>query len=132
MGSGNEIVDGSGMDFRLHSTSGSYTVAVSNTPFDTTFVRLNNGAAATGTADFDLAGSGLGTARYVRVTAAPRAAIDALKALNQFIDFVHATAGPMVDAHTATITMRRLKSPVGPLDPYLELIGPDGSFLGEE
>jgi hypothetical protein len=132
MGSGNEIVDGSGPDFSVSSTVGSYTVAAGNTPFAQSFVLLQGGAVNTGGKAFDLSGSGLMVARYIRVTANSTAVIDGLMALNQFISVVDAMAGPLVFSQTATVTTRRLKSPVGFLDPYLELIGPDGSFLGED
>ncbi len=129
IGSGNEIFDGAGADLRIIALSGSYEVAVSNTPFTDTFVPLGSGNAQT---DFDLAGSGLTSARYVRVSVPSASAnIDAVQSLHFLVDEVNPTIGPLADVAAATITMRRQKSPITPLDPMLELIGCDGSFLAE-
>ena len=129
MGSGNEIVDGSGPDFRVIALSGTYDVAVSNTPFSLTFVPVGS---RTGQHEFDLAGTGLTSARYVRLAVnTGTASFDAVEALNLFTDQIHPTAGPLADAGWATITVRRGKAPPTSLDPFLELIGPDGSSLGK-
>lgn len=130
MGSGNEIVDGTGADFRVFGLgSGTYSVAVSSTPFDKTFVSAGSGS---GQLDFDLSSTGLTSARYVRLAVAEGTpVIDAVQSLHFFVDSIHPTAGPLADVGFATITMRRQKSPVTPLDCLLELIGPDGSFLGK-
>ena len=129
MGSGNEIVNGTGADFRVMALSGSYEVAVSNTPFASTFIPVGSGS---NQSDFDLAGTGLSCARYVRIwVPTGTAVIDAVQSLNFFVEEIHPTVGPISDVGWATITLRRQKSPVTPLDPLLELIGPDGSFLGK-
>ena len=127
MGSGNEIVDGPGTDFRVVGTAGTYSVAVSTTPFADTFMPLGTGSGET---EFDLALSGLSTARYIRLTGTT--SIDAIESINCFADQVDATIGPLSDAGYATITMRRQKSPVTGLNPYLELISTDGSALGKD
>ncbi len=127
MGSGNEIVDGAGKDFQVIAASGIYSVAVSNTPFNDTFVSLGSGMAAK---SFDLASTGLAFARYVRISGST--AIDAIESINYFADRVDPSIGALEDVGSATITMRRQKSPVENLDPYLELIGPDGSALSKD
>lgn len=112
---------------RVVGTAGTYSVAVSNTPFADTFVPLGTGSGET---EFDLALSGLSTARYIRLTGTT--SIDAIESINCFADQVDATIGPLSDAGYATITMRRQKSPVTGLNPYLELISTDGSALGKD
>jgi hypothetical protein len=129
MGSGNEIVNGAGADLRVVAASGSYQVAVSNTPFANTFVSVGSGI---GQQDFDIAGTGLTVARYVRLAVtAGSAIIDGVEALHLFTDQIHTTAGPLADVGWATITVRRQKSPMTPIDPLVELISPDGSHFGE-
>ena len=130
MGSGNEIVDGTAADLKVFALgSGTYSVAASNTPFADTFVPVGTGA---GQLEFDLSGSGLTSARYIRIAAvAGIPVIDAVQSLHFFVDSIQPTAGPVADVGFAAITMRRQKAPVTPLDPFLELIGPDGSALGE-
>ena len=129
IGSGNEIVDGGGVDFRVLGTSGAYAIAVGNTPFSNTFVALGTG---TGTRDFDLSGTGLTSVRYIRLSVPTgTATIDAIQSLHFFVDVIHLTAGPLADVGFATITMRRQKSPATSVDCLLELIAPDGSFLGK-
>lgn len=128
MGSGQEIVDETGADLRVYGCQGSYRIGVSQTPFDNTFVNLGNGA---GVQDFDLAGSGLTVVRYVRLTVVGASAeIDAVHGLNFLCDAASG-AGPMSDVASATITMRRDKSPNNALDPMLELYAPDGSSWGK-
>lgn len=129
MGSGHEIVDGKNNDFRVYGLVGDYAVAVGNTPFYDSFIPI--GTSFTGEQTFDLAGAGLTTARYVRITAAPNAKIDAVKAINIFADAIRTDIGPAADAGEATITMRREKAPETDFDPFLELIPPDGSRWGE-
>ncbi|MCG3119198.1 MAG: hypothetical protein ALAOOOJD_01543 [bacterium] len=129
LGSGNEIVDGSGADFRVVGMSGAYAVAVSNTPFSNTFVALGSG---TGQQDFDLSATGLTSIRYIRLSVPTgTATIDAVQSLHFFVDTIHPTIGPLADVGFATITMRRQKSPATPVDCLLELIAPDGSFQGK-
>ena len=125
MGSGQEIIDASGADLRIHAT-GSYNIAVGNTPFADTFVPLGSGS---GTQDFDLAGSSLTSARYVRINATS-ASLDAVQALN-FLANRFESYGPVSDVASATITLRRGKHGTNRLDPMLELIAPDGSALGK-
>lgn len=126
MGSGNEIVDGAGKDFRVIGASGNYSIAISNTPFADTFVPLGAGSGET---EFDLTPAGLSTARYLLVSGTT--SIDAIESINFFADRVDPQIGAFSDVGAATITMRRQKSPAGKLDPYLELIGPDGSAMGK-
>ncbi len=126
MGSGYEIVDGIREDFTVFSPSGNYSVAVSNTPFSGDFRSI--GPVSEGEQSFDLSGTGLTSARYVRVTGAPEAAIDAVKALNLFVDAVRDSL-PVADVDYATITMRRAKVPESKFDPWLELIAPNGSRM---
>ncbi len=129
MGSGNEIVDGTGKDFTVYGMNGTYSVGVSNTPFVDDFKSLGTG---TGETEFDIAGTGLTCVRYVSLAVTTGSVtIDAVKSLHFFVDQVHPTIGPIADAGYATITMRRLKSPIGTLDPFLELIGVDGTSLGK-
>ena len=127
MGSGQEIIDASDSDLRIHCTGGSCTVAVSNTPFSNTFVTLGN---ASGVQDFNLNGSGLTLARYVRISTSSTASIDAVQALNFLADRFE-SYGPVGDVASATITMRRNKASSNALDALLELIGPDGSAMGK-
>ncbi len=127
MGSGQEIVDAPGADLSVICSSGNYNIAVSQTPFDNTFVSLGSGS---GTQNFDLTGSGLTGCRYVRITAPVSATIDAVHALNFLCDS-HAAYGPISDVAYTTITMRRSKASANALDPMLELIAPDGSALGK-
>ncbi|MFQ5709503.1 MAG: T9SS type A sorting domain-containing protein, partial [bacterium] len=134
MGSGQEIVDGAGADFMVFSPAGSYTVAVSNTPYAGTFVPV--GGAVSETQSFDLASTNLTSARFVLVTAAPQVTLDAVKALNVFIDAivqdpVTGSNIPVGDVGFSTITMRRAKASETAIDPFLELIAPDGSNFGK-
>jgi len=129
IGSGNEIFSGSGADFRVLGIGGTYAVAVSNTPFSNTFVALGTGS---GQQDFDLSATGLTSIRYIRLSVPTgTATIDAIQSLHFFVDVIHPTAGPLADVGFTTITMRRQKSPATPVDCLLELIAPDGSFLGK-
>jgi len=128
MGSGQEIVDGDGNDFRIYSSEGSYDVAVSNTPFQDTFLPV--GSNLSGDNDFELSNSGLTSARYVRITAVPSALVDAILALNVFTDEVRENIGALSKVNYTTITMRRSKAPETPIDPFLELIAPDGARMG--
>ncbi len=131
MGSGQEIVNGQGDDFSVFSTSGDYTVAVGNSPFfafSGDFKQI--GDTATGEMSFDLAGTGLSSARYVRIVAFPEVIIDAVQALNMFTDEVRSDIGPAHRVDHATITMQRQKN-VLDFDPFLKLIAPDGSLLAK-
>ncbi len=133
-GSGQEIVDGIGADFKVFALSGSYTVAVGNTPYANTFVPI--AGTFSGTQQFDLAGTGLTSARYVWVTATPTVVLDAVQALNVFADEMlqnqaGQNIGPFIRADRATITMRRAKAPITPLDPFLQLIAPSGTLFAE-
>ncbi len=128
MGSGQEIVDGDGNDFRIYSSEGNYNVAVSNTPFQDTFIPI--GSTISGDNDFNLSASGLTSARYVRITAVPSALVDAILALNVFTDEVREDIGALSKVNYTTITMRRSKAPETPIDPFLELIAPDGARMG--
>ncbi len=135
MGSGQEIVDGAGDDLKVFAPEGIYAVAASNTPFLATFIPVADGIS--GAQSFDLSGTGLTSARYVLITATPAVTLDAVKALNVFIDRViedPITAGRILvgDVDEATITLRRGKAPQTDLDPRLELIAPDGSRIGED
>jgi hypothetical protein len=135
MGSGQEIVDGEEEDFQVFSSDGNYRVAVSNTPFEGTFI--STGEVVSGTQTFDLANTGLNSARFVLITATDSVTLDAVKALNVFADALLAT--PIIDREiltvdhgTATMIMRRGKAPQLEFDPFLELIAPDGSTFGED
>ncbi len=129
MGSGNEIVNGPDADLRVVAASGSYQVAVSNTPFANTFIPVGSG---NGQQDFDIAATGLTVARFVRLTVTiGSAVIDGVEALNLFTDQIHPTAGPLADVGWSTITVRRQKSPVTAIDPLVELFSPDGSTFGK-
>ncbi len=127
MGSGQEVVDGDGVDFQVFSPAGNYTVAVSNTPYAGTFIPI--GGTVSGTQSFDLAGTNLTSARFVLVTAASQVTLDAVKALNVFIDEV-VSGIPVGRLNYATITMRRAKASETAIDPVLELIAPDGTLFG--
>jgi uncharacterized repeat protein (TIGR03803 family) len=134
MGSGQEIVDGAGPDFKVFALSGSYTVAVANTPYTSSFILIPG--TFSGTQQFDLAGTGLTSARYVRVTAAPTVVLDAVQALNVFADEIRLNEitqnlGPFIHVGRATMTMRRAKAPVTALDPFLQLIAPSGTLFAE-
>ena len=134
MGSGQEIVDGDGDDFTVFSPSGNYTVAVSNTPFAGTFVPI--GGITSGTKSFNLAATNLSSARFVLVVASPNVTIDAVKALNVFIDNVvqdPATGSQILvgDVGYATVTMRRAKAPELEFDPFVELIAPNGTRFAQ-
>ena len=128
MGSGTEIVDGAGKDFQVIVLSGTYTVAVGNTPFASSFVAIPGTFSGTGA--FDLAGTGLGSARYVQVTASPSVSVDAVQSLNVFADEVRSDVGALTHVNSCTILARRSKAPETPLDPFLELIAPDGQLFG--
>ena len=127
-GSGMEIVDGPGHDFTIFA-EGTYTVAVSNTPFFGTFIQI--GGTNSGEQSFDLAGTPLSSCRYVLVSASNSVTLDGIKAINMFYDDKTTEIGPVADAKKATITMRRLKGPETSIDPFMELIGPDGLWIAE-
>ena len=126
MGSGQEIVDGTGNDFRVISPEGNYRVAVSNTVFEDTFIPI--GEIFTGDQEFDLNGTYLNSARYIRIIAEPTASIDAVRALNYFCDEIRTDIGPVSKVSYVTLTARRSKAPQTMLDPLMELIGPDGAL----
>ncbi|MDX1699929.1 MAG: T9SS type A sorting domain-containing protein, partial [Melioribacteraceae bacterium] len=128
MGSGQEIVDGEESDFRIYA-EGSYNVAVSNTPFEDTFIPI--GATVSGNNDFELSSTGLTSARYVRINTGSSVLIDAIRALNVFADEVREDLGAFSKVSNTTITMRRSKAPETPIDPLLELIAPDGAFMAK-
>lgn len=130
LGSGKEAVDKDGADLRVHA-EGNYAVAVGNTPFAADFVLLAE--TVSGTDDFDLAASGLTSARYVRVTAASSVQLDAVQALNTFyedqvFDSLRGTNVALTRAERMTFTARREKAPATEFDPVLELIRPDGTL----
>ena len=129
LGSGQEIVDGTGNDLALFAGSGSYRVAVGNSPYADDLRSL--GGTLTGNNQLDLAASGLGSARYVLVSAAPTVALQGVKALNQFADQVDPILGPSIHTTSGTILVRRAKAPMTQLDPFLTLISPDGDVRGE-
>ena len=134
MGSGQEIVNGEGSDFEVYSSDGNYSVAVSNTPYAGTFIPI--GSTISEIQKFDLSTTGLTSARFVLITASQSVTLDAIKALNVFIDGVvtDPSTGSKIlvgDVGAATITMRRAKAPELEFDPFLELIAPDGSRFGE-
>jgi hypothetical protein len=129
MGFSQEIVDGDGNDFKVFAPSGTYAVAAANTPYSMDFVSLSN--SASGDQEFDLNSSGLSSARFVRIMASPSVTVDAVKSLNVFADAIRGDIGPAADMAEATILLRRMKAPETELDPFLELIAPDGSRLGE-
>jgi hypothetical protein len=126
MGSGQEIVDGNGNDFRVFATAGTYAVAVSNTPFSADFRPISDSAEEE--MDFDIVSTGLSSARYVRIIAVPSVTIDAVQALNVFVDAMRDNV-PYSDMDVTTITMRRTKAPETLFDPWLELISPNGSLV---
>jgi hypothetical protein len=126
MGSGQEIVDGEGNDFKVISPEGNYSVAVSNTVFANTFVPI--GEIVAGDQEFDLNGTSLQSARYVRIIAESTASIDAVRALNYFCDEIRNDLGPVSKVSYVTLTDRRSKAPQTIFDPFMELIGPDGAL----
>ena len=128
-GSGHEIADGAGADFRILATSGTYTVAVANTPYVGDWVQL--GGPRTDQSDVDLAGSGLGLARFVMVTAAPTVTLDAVHKLNMVCDSIDTQIGALTHVTSATVLVRRAKAPETTLDPFVQLVGPDGELYGE-
>jgi hypothetical protein len=126
MGSGNEIFNGTGNDFQIFA-SGSYQVAVSNTPFAGTFVQIPG--VFSGTQQFDLDQTTLSSARYVRITASPSVAVEAVSAINMFMDVYESDIGPMLKTDHATIMMQRVKAFQTDINPYLQLIRPDGLLI---
>lgn len=130
MGSGQEIVDGEGNDFKVFSSSGNYNVSISNSPNRGTFKVI--GGTVSGNQEFDFLSTGLTSGRYILINADPEVSLDAVKSINQFMDVNRSDIGPAVDAAEATIFMRRMKGPEIEFDPFLELIAPDGSKLGED
>jgi hypothetical protein len=126
MGSGQEIVNGEGNDFQVISPEGSFSVAVSNTPFANTFIPI--GGTVSGDQEFDLQGTFLSSVRYVRIIAEQSASIDAVKALNFFCDEIRTNIGPISKVSHITLTARRSKAPATLFDPLIELIGPDGAL----
>lgn len=80
MGRYEEIVNGTGSDFTVEAQGGSYRVYVSNS-LETVFKFLGTG---TGQASFDLEGSGLNMARYVRIqyNSGDDVELDAIVAIN--------------------------------------------------
>lgn len=129
MGSGQEIADGSGADFKVFATAGSFTVAVANTPYTGSWAPVTG--TFSGSSDLDLNGTGLLMARYVRITAAPTVTLDAVQKLNFLCDQVDSQIGPVTRVYSATILARRAKGPETPLDPFLQLIAPNGELYGE-
>ncbi|MFW9929221.1 MAG: SBBP repeat-containing protein, partial [Candidatus Thorarchaeota archaeon] len=129
MGSGQEIINGEGSDFRIYA-EGDYNVAVSNTPFQDTFIPI--GSTVSGNNDFELASSGLTSARYVRINTVSSVKIDAIRALNVFADEVREDLGAFSKVSNTTITMRRSKAPETQIDPFLELIAPDGALMAKD
>ena len=126
MGSGQEIVNGGGNDFRVISPQGNYRVAVSNTVFENTFIPI--GGTFSGDQEFDLQGTFLRSARYVRIIADPAVSIDAVQAFNFFCDEIRTNIGPISKVSHITLTARRTKAPETRIDPLIELIGPDGAL----
>jgi hypothetical protein len=126
MGSGQEIVDGDGNDFKIISPYGNYLVAVSNTVFENTFIPI--AGSFSGDQEFDLQGTSLRSARFVRIIADTAASIDAVQALNYFCDEIRTSIGPIAKVSHVTLTARRTKAPETRLDPLIELIGPDGAL----
>lgn len=135
MGSGHEIVDGSGADFEVLAASGSYTVRVGNTPFSESFLPVPPASGLgpfTGVRQIDLATVGLTSARYVEITAAPSVVLDAVRGLNLFADEVPPAIGPITHVTSATITARRSKAAGALLlDPFIQLIAPNGDLFAE-
>jgi hypothetical protein len=126
-GSGSELVDGPGADLEVFAT-GTYQVSAGNTPYTTTYVALGTGL---GIQSFDLSGSGLNVARYILV-AGTNITIDAIQGRHVFADRFLNDVGPMTDVGQATILMQRKKESTNTLDPFLELIGTDGTRLGDD
>ncbi|HUF62790.1 MAG TPA: SBBP repeat-containing protein, partial [Verrucomicrobiales bacterium] len=129
MGSGHEIVDGAGADFEVLASAGSYTVQVGNTPFADSF--SSSLGPFTGVRQVDLAASGLKSARYVWITPSPSVTLDAVRNLNFLADEISPTAGPVTHVTSATITARRAKVAANKLDPFLQLILPNGDLFAE-
>jgi hypothetical protein len=129
MGSGHEIVDGIGADFEVLAATGSYSVRVGNTPYAESFLSVPG--TFTGVQQIDLAAAGLKSARYVWIIAAPTVVLDAVRSLNVFADEVSPTIGAITHITSATITARRAKDAANLLDPFLQLITPNGDLFGE-
>ncbi|HUF61291.1 MAG TPA: SBBP repeat-containing protein, partial [Verrucomicrobiales bacterium] len=129
MGSGHEIVDGAGADFEVLASAGSYKVQVGNTPFAGSFSEALG--PFTAVQQIDLAAAGLTSARYVWITPSPNVVLDAVRGLNLFADEVSATIGPITHVTSATITARRVKVAANKLDPFLQLIAPNGDLFAE-
>lgn len=128
-GSGNEIVDGRGNDLSITSATGSYRVAVGNSPYADDLRVL--GGTLTGNVELDLASTGLTSARYVRINALSSVTLSGIKALNQFADEVQSNIGPVVHSRSGSLLVRREKATANLLDPFIQLIAPDGEVLGE-
>lgn len=132
MGSGQEIVNGDGPDFKVFA-DGDYTVGVSNSPFYTAytefFIPIEN--EVNGNKDFDLANSRLTSARYVLITASPSVQIDAVEAINYYMDKFDSEYGPQLNVETSTILMQTLKESSNELNPFLSLIGPEGLTVAD-
>ena len=64
MGAGEEIIDGSGDDFSIIATGGTYAVSVTN-DLDDPLINLQTG---TGNHSYDLSDFGIASVRYVRIT----------------------------------------------------------------
>lgn len=129
MGSGSEIVDGTGADFEVLAASGAYSVRLGNTPYEDSF-SLTLGPFS-GVQQIDLAASGLKSARYVWIFASPNTVIDAVRSINVLADEVTATLGPLTHQTSATVVVRRAKDSTNLLDPFLQIIAPNGDLLEE-
>ncbi len=128
MGSGQEIVNSDGADFQVFSPSGSYNIAVSNTPYASTFEAYEG--TFTGDQQFDLSSTTLSSARYVRIIANPSAQINAVKSLNVFMDlFYNEEVGPVNELPKVTTIMRRAKAPQTNINPFLQLLSADGELI---
>lgn len=127
MGSGQEIVDGEGADFKIFA-EGNYFVGVSNSPYYSPYTEffIPLKGEVSGMQEFDLASARLSSARYVLITASSTVKVDAIMALHHFMDVFDTENGPVTSAKTATITMQRVKDQTNNLNPFLTLIGPEG------
>lgn len=130
MGSGSEIVDGAGADLEILATTGSYTVRVGNTPYADSFSAAVG--PFSGVRQLDLGASGLRSARYVWIIPAPSVVLDAVRSLNVFADEISSPLGAISHVRSASITVRRAKAASNLLDPFVQLIAPNGDLLGED
>jgi sugar lactone lactonase YvrE len=129
MGAGHEIVNRPGPDFRVEATSGSYALAVGNTPYNGSLRELPG--VITGQQAFDLATTGLRSVRYIRVTPSPQVTLKTVKSLHAVADQIIAHVGPVMKVSQASFLMRRGKAPGSTLDPFLEFFLTDGSYAAE-